>query len=731
MLLPGTSPNTTQAHASAQGSAAAIDPERELRDLLSKYPTSAPLRVPPDYTFDATLAQAPGDAFTLLGGRSGPHISRSISPGATAPCTSSITTSSSSDKGFSSLLHPSASTSGLSVSHTGSAGPSAGAAAAAASASPEVGELAAPSISTGIGVSGGKSHSRKLHGVAIRSFLRKKANASAGPPSSSSALSSPLSTSVPPPQTSSSSQAQSQHSGAGEGSLGASQSQSQQQVVAPPLASLTSMGGGSGGACGSPRRQFGVPLETLMEEQKGTRPGLLVPYVVVFLVEGLLAMGAEKTQGIFRLSPKYADEAEARARIDGGEMVLPQEISICSSMLKTWMRMLPEALVPEALYERATAAETPGEVVETVLRKLPPHSFATVAYLGHFIAHLALDEYVAHTQMTPENFAGVFAPCFLHCPYEDLEKRFACTAKEKNFVLLLLEAVPSLPDCGFRASLSASIYGPSPRDIRPPSPAATAATIGVPAGSPLTSSGSAPAVASPLSPLSSLSVSSSTAARNHHPPTPAPGFLPPPPVPVGQAPLDIPPPTTPPMPHMPPPPIPLGQAPLDIPPPTEAPPPAHGHHGKAQGKPPKQGHQQGHQGHEGAKARSKSAGVAAAGAGATSGMEDKTPPQPILPPPPAPDAVMVEVEMEVAETTKKEDKDKEEEADVMVVVEEEEEDAIKEGENEAEGGGGGGGGEPKVAEQDVASESSAPPPPQPKLPAPALPLSPPPPPTTE
>lgn len=283
-----------------------------------------------------------------------------------------------------------------------------------------------------------------------------------------------------------------------------------------------------------------------MEEQKASKPELMVPQVVVFLVEGLLAMGAERTQGIFRLNPKFADEAAARAQIDAGAFVLPQEITICSSMLKTWMRMLPEALIPTRLYEKAVAAESTQDVTEGVLRQLSAHSFATVAYITHFIAHLSADEFVAHTQMTPENIAGVFAPCFLHCPYDDLEKRLAFTTKEKNFVLLLLEAAPGLPDCGFR-TVSLPSASPSP-SLPTLTPAITTTTT----------------TATTADAPQQQQQQSLAGPQKRHPPTPAPGFL-------SAPPLDIPPPTTPPMPHMPPPPIPLNPG-LDIPPPPIDPP---------------------------------------------------------------------------------------------------------------------------------------------------------------
>ena len=78
-----------------------------------------------------------------------------------------------------------------------------------------------------------------------------------------------------------------------------------------------------------------------------------VPRILPFLANGLLALGALQTEGIFRVPGDGDAVTELRVRIDRGcyEFGVEADVYVVASALKLWLRELAEPLVPMALYQ--------------------------------------------------------------------------------------------------------------------------------------------------------------------------------------------------------------------------------------------------------------------------------------------------------------------------------------------------------------------------------------------
>ncbi|KAK7112493.1 rho GTPase-activating protein 24-like [Littorina saxatilis] len=171
---------------------------------------------------------------------------------------------------------------------------------------------------------------------------------------------------------------------------------------------------GKGGAI------FGTPLEVTMKHEH--QHGRNVPYILKACVEHLdkYAMEAE---GIFRLAGRAGLLKELRAKFETGQRPSLEDVDVhtVASLLKAYLREMPESLVPPNLYQRAmncamryadasSAEARAAEValLAKLLEELPDVKYTTLAFICRFLHRLAANS--DKTKMDTRNLSLVFGP---------------------------------------------------------------------------------------------------------------------------------------------------------------------------------------------------------------------------------------------------------------------------------------------------------------------------------
>ncbi|XP_076458938.1 uncharacterized protein LOC143292489 [Babylonia areolata] len=165
---------------------------------------------------------------------------------------------------------------------------------------------------------------------------------------------------------------------------------------------------------------FGLPLEEAMKYEH--RQGRSVPYIVVACIKHLETFALE-TEGIFRLAGRAGLLRELRGQFEVGQYPVLDDVDVhtVGSLLKAYLRDLPESLVPPDSYQRvmncamrhAEATTDDGRRVEVeclckLLEELPDINYTTLAYICRFLHRLAAN--ADKTKMTAHNLALVFGP---------------------------------------------------------------------------------------------------------------------------------------------------------------------------------------------------------------------------------------------------------------------------------------------------------------------------------
>ncbi|KAM9296053.1 rho GTPase-activating protein 39-like [Gastrophryne carolinensis] len=184
---------------------------------------------------------------------------------------------------------------------------------------------------------------------------------------------------------------------------------------------------------------FGSSLEEIMERQKTVYPDLRLPWVQTRLSQQVLALGGEKTEGIFRV-PGDIDEVNA-LKLQVELWRIPDNLSdptVPASLLKLWYRELEEPLIPQQFYKQCiTNYENPDAAV-SVVQQLPELNRLVLCYLIHFLQIFSQPSNVSTTKMDVNNLAMVMAPNCLRCESDDPRIIFENTRKEMSFLRMLI-----------------------------------------------------------------------------------------------------------------------------------------------------------------------------------------------------------------------------------------------------------------------------------------------------
>ncbi|KAG9473816.1 hypothetical protein GDO78_004232 [Eleutherodactylus coqui] len=184
---------------------------------------------------------------------------------------------------------------------------------------------------------------------------------------------------------------------------------------------------------------FGSSLEEIMERQREVYPDRRLPWVQTQLSLQVLALGGERTEGIFRV-PGDIDEVNA-LKLQVEQWRIPDNLSdptVPASLLKLWYRELEEPLIPQQFYKQCiTNYENPDAAV-SVVQQLPELNRLVLCYLIHFLQIFSQPSNVGTTKMDVNNLAMVMAPNCLRCQSDDPRIIFENTRKEMSFLRMLI-----------------------------------------------------------------------------------------------------------------------------------------------------------------------------------------------------------------------------------------------------------------------------------------------------
>ncbi|XP_072574110.1 unconventional myosin-IXAa isoform X2 [Paramormyrops kingsleyae] len=181
-------------------------------------------------------------------------------------------------------------------------------------------------------------------------------------------------------------------------------------------------------------RQFGVEVTRLTNDER------TVPLVVEKLIN-YIEMHGLYTEGIYRKSGSANKIKELKQGLDTdlNSMNLDEyNIHVIASVLKQWLRDLPNPLMTFELYEeflRAMGLQDRKEVIRSIYSVIDQLSRTHLSTLERLIFHLvrvALQEET--NRMSANALAIVFAPCILRCPdtidplqsVQDISRTTAC-----------------------------------------------------------------------------------------------------------------------------------------------------------------------------------------------------------------------------------------------------------------------------------------------------------------
>lgn len=175
----------------------------------------------------------------------------------------------------------------------------------------------------------------------------------------------------------------------------------------------------------SKKLKFGVSISEQMYNQREKYPNLPIPYTLYRIVTLLQTKSCQSQEGIFRLNGnmKLIDSLADDLNNDNDTLENPEKncnLNDLSSLLKKWIRDLPEPLVP---YDKLKALEIDAKNNSLVdfNELLTRANHASMMYLIGFLQSLL--NYSDFTKMNEHNFAICFAPAIVWAPENTDPKR--------------------------------------------------------------------------------------------------------------------------------------------------------------------------------------------------------------------------------------------------------------------------------------------------------------------
>ncbi|GAM23168.1 hypothetical protein SAMD00019534_063430 [Acytostelium subglobosum LB1] len=158
---------------------------------------------------------------------------------------------------------------------------------------------------------------------------------------------------------------------------------------------------------------FGVALDTLMDRQKSD-PSSRIPVFIRNALKHLFVNGLA-IEGLFRISASQADVVSRKAAVDKGDIQMAKDENhhVITSLVKIFLRELPEPICTNALYDTFLAASDQVvngslDTLKKVLVKLPENNKTLLQHLVHFLTMVSSNAHV--NLMNHSNLGRIFGP---------------------------------------------------------------------------------------------------------------------------------------------------------------------------------------------------------------------------------------------------------------------------------------------------------------------------------
>eukprot|EP01132_Coremiostelium_polycephalum_P005064 gene5064-6303_t len=171
---------------------------------------------------------------------------------------------------------------------------------------------------------------------------------------------------------------------------------------------------------------FGVSLLKLMELQGGggeeqEEDGDDVPIILNVLIDKIKDSNGLKSEGLFRINGNLQlVETLSTEGFDPESEDLEVDVNTWCSLLKKWVRELPEPLIPDHLYDSFVNCKT-IESMESIIAQIEPIVFYKVLdRLGLFFGEMLQQENIDSTKMDIDNLAIILTPTLFNAKYQDV-----------------------------------------------------------------------------------------------------------------------------------------------------------------------------------------------------------------------------------------------------------------------------------------------------------------------
>nr|XP_020030206.1 protein FAM13A isoform X1 [Castor canadensis] len=167
------------------------------------------------------------------------------------------------------------------------------------------------------------------------------------------------------------------------------------------------------------QKLFGVSLQELQEQglsDKGV-PAVVRRIVGYLTQHGLTQEGLFRVNGNARLVQQLRLQLESGARVELAEV---GDVSAAASLLKLFLRELPERVIPAAVQPRLIQLfqdgrdDARGNSLRDLIRALPDTHYHLLKYLCRFLTKVA--RHHVQNRMSVHSLATVFGPNFFHVP---------------------------------------------------------------------------------------------------------------------------------------------------------------------------------------------------------------------------------------------------------------------------------------------------------------------------
>lgn len=164
---------------------------------------------------------------------------------------------------------------------------------------------------------------------------------------------------------------------------------------------------------------YSCSIEEVMFHQRKKKPNLCVPYILIKSFNKFFELGAEKTEGIFRLPGSMSHIQDAALKLNRSEQDPFAGLGAMdmATMIKQWFRNIEGWLIPEEFAHENIYKVISSEQIRETADKLPDLAKYTLMYLVGVLRRLAAAKDI--TNMGGDNLAMTFAMNMSYCNEDD------------------------------------------------------------------------------------------------------------------------------------------------------------------------------------------------------------------------------------------------------------------------------------------------------------------------